>query len=442
MRSAGPFRRPERFDSTRTADWSWAVPVGRPPGLLLRTAAVPTLFGKWIPGEGLRLNLDVRALPPTGRTRTLLWTNGHLTPEIMGKPLHEANDETDPSIEALLTAFREAVRRRGGFSRDRPTAPGLLSSFEVGAGAPQSPAELIESTITAFRKARRRAKEARPVGSPLENPETGRPDKGPSPAKERRLEKCKSPKEGRSTLEESEDLPSPEELARAFRKAFSERSHASGGEEPSDGEEVAGFEEEPPEKGEYEEGEASPSDSATPGPSGLEDRSVLGDEGMRRRDSLLSILRQESRLLDYASFRIVVEAEAARIERYQRSTSSLLLVRGPELEQRPTALDERYREVAEGIARAFNSTLRSSDFLSARDDSLYLFLLTETDLEEARRAGKQLEEKVEEELPQNSTHINGLDTAAQPLQPGIDLDSHVERFLAARHTDGVNGEKP
>ena len=148
-------------------------------------------------------------------------------------------------------------------------------------------------------------------------------------------------------------------------------------------------------------------------------------------DSLLSILKRESRVLDYATFQLIVDSEAARIERYQRSTSSLMMVRVTELKQLRMELGGRSQEVIEEIATAFDNTLRSSDYLSARDESLYLFLLTETNQDGARRAGERLEENIESVLNQNLAHPPELDIAVQPIRPGIDLDELAERFLAS-----------
>jgi len=158
-------------------------------------------------------------------------------------------------------------------------------------------------------------------------------------------------------------------------------------------------------------------------------------------DSLLSILERESRVLDYATFQLIMESEAARIERYQRSTSCLLLVRVTGLRKLRVELGERSEEVVEEIATAFDNTLRSSDYLSARDESLYLFLLTETDQSGARRAGERLENNIEGVLHQNLQHPPGLDIAVQPVRPDIDLDGLAERFLAShpREPAVVNG---
>lgn len=158
-------------------------------------------------------------------------------------------------------------------------------------------------------------------------------------------------------------------------------------------------------------------------------------------DSLLSILERESRVLDYATFQLIVDSEAARIERYQRSTSSLLLVRVTGLKQLRMELGQRSQEVIEEIATAFDNTLRSSDYLSSRDESLYLFLLTETDQSGARRAGERLEGNIEGVLSQNLQHPPELDIAVQPLRPGIDLDDLAERFLVSysREPAVVNG---
>jgi hypothetical protein len=150
-------------------------------------------------------------------------------------------------------------------------------------------------------------------------------------------------------------------------------------------------------------------------------------------DSLLSILERESRVLDYATFQLIVDSEAARIERYQRSTSSLLLVRVTGLKELRMELGERSQEVIEEIATAFDNTLRSSDYLSSRDESLYMFLLTETDQSGARRAGERLENNIEGVLSQNLQRPPQLDIAVQPVHPDIALDNLSEQFLA-RHS--------
>lgn len=149
-------------------------------------------------------------------------------------------------------------------------------------------------------------------------------------------------------------------------------------------------------------------------------------------DSLLSILERESRLLDYATFQLIAESEAARIDRYQRSASSLLLVQVTGLRRLRSELGQRSEEVIEEIATAFDNTLRSSDYLSSRDESLYLFLLTETDKEGARRAGERLEQNIEAVLGQNLRHPPELNIAVQPLRPDIDLDHVADQFLTSK----------
>ncbi|MFB6229618.1 MAG: hypothetical protein ABEL04_00555, partial [Salinibacter sp.] len=151
-------------------------------------------------------------------------------------------------------------------------------------------------------------------------------------------------------------------------------------------------------------------------------------------DSLLSILERESRVLDYATFQLIVESEAARIERYERSTSSLLLVRVTGLKDLRMELGDRSQEVIEEIATAFDNTLRSSDYLSSRDESLYMFLLTETDQSGARRAGERLENNIEGVLSQNLQRPPQLDIAVQPVYADVDLDDLSEQFLG-RHPE-------
>lgn len=148
-------------------------------------------------------------------------------------------------------------------------------------------------------------------------------------------------------------------------------------------------------------------------------------------DSLLSILERESRLLDYSTFQLIVESEAARIERYQRSTASLLLVQVTGLQGLRRELGQRSQEVIEELATAFDNTLRASDYLSARHESLYLFLLTETDESGARQAGERLEQNLEGVLDENLEVALRLEIGVEPLLPGADLDDIAEDFLSS-----------
>lgn len=142
-----------------------------------------------------------------------------------------------------------------------------------------------------------------------------------------------------------------------------------------------------------------------------------------------SSLERESRVLDYPTFQVIVESEAARIERYQRHTSSLLLIRLTGLQELRIELGNRVEEVIGGMATAFADTVRTSDYLAARGESLYLFLLTETDTEGARRAGERLYENVQGVLDENLSHPPQLKTEVEPVTPDITLDAVVEDFL-------------
>ena len=160
-------------------------------------------------------------------------------------------------------------------------------------------------------------------------------------------------------------------------------------------------------------------------------------------ESLLSTLERKSRVLDEDPFGLVAEAEAARIERYQRSTSTFLLVRVEGVKKLRKELGEGSQEGIEKIATAFDTLIHASDYLSARDESLYLFLLTETDPEGARRVGERLREEIEGRISPDVAHFLELNTAVHPLRTDVDLDALVEQFLTteAREPAMVNGQR-
>ena len=150
-------------------------------------------------------------------------------------------------------------------------------------------------------------------------------------------------------------------------------------------------------------------------------------------DSFLSALQQETRVLDDSTFRTIVSAEVSRIERYERFVSSLLLVRLSGVDELRAELGPEAQAVIEDLARTFSNVVRGSDYLTVRDETLFLFLLPETDVEGAERAGERLREGVEDILAENLDHPPRLQTEARPLTEGLALDDAVQQFLSA-HT--------
>lgn len=158
---------------------------------------------------------------------------------------------------------------------------------------------------------------------------------------------------------------------------------------------------------------------------------ALGENGARHGidSSFLRILGRESRLLDYETFRVLVDGEAARIGRYGRSRSSLLIVRLQGMEKMETDLGERAGEVFEELTRTFTRIVRTSDYLTARNETLFLFLLTETTPEDARVAAGRLREGIRRLLEANLERPPRPEMAVEPVEGLEDLEATVEERM-------------
>lgn len=143
----------------------------------------------------------------------------------------------------------------------------------------------------------------------------------------------------------------------------------------------------------------------------------------------VSAIQRHQRALEYDTFRTVVEGEAARLERYDRPASSLLLVLLREVDDVQVELGVRAQEVFEQLTETFTRFVRASDFITARTDSLFVILLTETEAEDARSAEERLREDVQELLEGNLEGPPRMRTDVRPVTPDLDLQDAVEEFL-------------
>lgn len=143
----------------------------------------------------------------------------------------------------------------------------------------------------------------------------------------------------------------------------------------------------------------------------------------------VSAIQRHRRALEFDTFRTVVEGEAARLERYDRPSSSLLVVLMRDVDRVQVELGVRAQEVFEELTETFTRFVRASDFITARTDSLFLILLTETEAEDARNAEERLRQGVKELLEGNLEGPVSMRTAVRPVTPELDLEEAVEAFL-------------
>ncbi|MET0089340.1 MAG: hypothetical protein ABW068_04835 [Candidatus Thiodiazotropha sp.] len=165
--------------------------------------------------------------------------------------------------------------------------------------------------------------------------------------------------------------------------------------------------------------------------------SMLGESAaLFGLDSLFaSILERRLQLLPLDLFERFVAVEKARITRYKKSISSLLLFDVKGLEAIYLTLGERTSEVYEELANLFFAMLRTSDLVSSRNESLFLMLLTETSQEDARIVEQRLHQGVSELLEASLGTRPEILSRIHAVDPSLDLTPLLEGFLNEHHAD-------
>jgi len=156
---------------------------------------------------------------------------------------------------------------------------------------------------------------------------------------------------------------------------------------------------------------------------------------------LNSALGDQLTLFEYAHFRRFVSTEAARIKRYQRSNSSVLMVSIGGFIEAMARLGQRSTELYKELAEVFAHVLRTSDVITTRGQSLFIIMLTETDKASAAIALHRLSDRIEQ-LFQESLSISAeIRAEAQSVDDNLNLEQLVEVFLqqGSVHHEGKAG---
>ena len=142
-----------------------------------------------------------------------------------------------------------------------------------------------------------------------------------------------------------------------------------------------------------------------------------------------SILDSEMQLTPYRNFLQFLKVEAARIERYNISNSSLLLVYLKGLENLYVSLGARAGSMFKELSAVIQSVLRSSDVITAKDEAVFAIALTETTLQQAEIAVERLRTGINELLAVNLGQSLELETSLLAITSGLDMNSELEKFL-------------
>lgn len=142
------------------------------------------------------------------------------------------------------------------------------------------------------------------------------------------------------------------------------------------------------------------------------------------------ILESELRLWSLEKFEDFLEIERARIERYKLSTSSLVLMEFKGLDNLYVDLGRKADEIFKELSRVLKSVLRTSDLITARNESVFMIILTETAQENAGRAVERIESGIESLLEGSLEHVPELSSRIENIDQNLDLQKVVEAFLS------------
>jgi len=147
-----------------------------------------------------------------------------------------------------------------------------------------------------------------------------------------------------------------------------------------------------------------------------------------------SIVENEIPLTSYQQFTQFINIEAARIERYKISTSSLILINFKGLDSLYVRLGARAGSMFRELSSIIESILRTSDVVTARDESIFIIALTETSLQQTERAIERLREGFDDLLKENFDTSLQLITESVAIDQSLNLADLLEAFLQ-KHAD-------
>ncbi|VAX00427.1 hypothetical protein MNBD_GAMMA21-86 [hydrothermal vent metagenome] len=152
--------------------------------------------------------------------------------------------------------------------------------------------------------------------------------------------------------------------------------------------------------------------------------SIYGIENIFTR-----LLETKLRIFSADSFQDFFETERSRILRYKVSTSTLALIRLLALDNIYVQLGSRARDVFNELTSLFNIILRKSDVLTLRHDSIFMIIMTETDLAQAQIAVDRLQEGITKLFENNLDIDPKTESLLEVISETTEPESILEGFL-------------
>lgn len=142
-----------------------------------------------------------------------------------------------------------------------------------------------------------------------------------------------------------------------------------------------------------------------------------------------NILEHELNLFSEHAFRDFFYIEISRIERYKLSTSSLVMIRFHDLDKLYIKLASKAREVFYELSTIFKSVLRQSDVITAKNETIFFVIMTETSATHAEKAATRLQQGVRALFENNLDFNPEMSIKIKELTAKLDIDSTLEDFL-------------
>jgi len=143
------------------------------------------------------------------------------------------------------------------------------------------------------------------------------------------------------------------------------------------------------------------------------------------------ILDSELQLCSLDAFRDFYRVEAARIRRYKKSESSLAMIALRDIDKLYMRLGGHATEVFGELSTVFKTVLRQSDVITARNESIFFVIMTETSVKHAERAVERLRDGIGELLTNNLDFTPEMSSLIKSISVDMDLDQTLEAFLQA-----------
>lgn len=143
------------------------------------------------------------------------------------------------------------------------------------------------------------------------------------------------------------------------------------------------------------------------------------------------ILDSELQLHSFDAFKDFYHIEAARIRRYKKSDSSLVMIALRDIDKLYVRLGGRATEVFGELSTVFRTVLRQSDVITARNESIFFVIMTETSATHAERAVERLREGITGLLANNLDFAPEMSSLIKTVSTDMDLDQTLEAFLKA-----------